>query len=595
MNPLAYLLQISVLLITFSLGYYVLLRNLTFFQTNRLLLWAGLGAVLLLPLADLPDVRPVPVRNVIRKTTAALRPQLLPASQPEVPVVITYPDRKSYRVRLHNNTPQAFPWGTAVLSLYAIVTIVLLMRLAFQLRSLQRLIDRSAHEAYEDFTLVISPQTTSPFSFFKWVVINPAHHSPFEQEHILRHERVHVRQWHSVDTLVAEVLCILFWFNPAIWLFKKLVHQTLEYLADRTVLAEGVDARAYQFHLVKATLGGVPLVLATNFSQSDLKSRISMINRTQSGRWNNGWRYGLFILLGILSFWACQQTDSEQDKPLTNAIAATNPTRGLVVELEQTKHWSTIFTFYKAKPAADKLLNQLSTTVAPTLKTSKPVNQPEPVVVGIKDNHLLVLPKHEFDTRYFINGKEADKEAVNRLAYNQVKELFVMQQVENPDLSDEYKSDPQSFRLLIEISPNALPSTYQRKVYANMLTAAALSDNIYGKSFMYTMNSLLEAMFFHNTKTLVERRKDDYLKVLDEVKSDVYITINGLEATPKDVETVHVREVLRVYTREQPYYNWMRADEGRTPRFELHIQTEPKRAQRDSTYYVFSPFYQGDF
>ncbi|OIN60512.1 hypothetical protein BLX24_04840 [Arsenicibacter rosenii] len=320
-----------------------------------------------------------------------------------------------------------------------------------------------------------------------------------------------------------------------------------------------------------------------------------MINRTQSERWSEAWRYGLFIGLGILSFWACQRTDNDQNKPLKNAIPATNPTRGLVVELEQTKHWSTIFTFYKVKPAADKLLNQLTTTVAPSLNSSKPVNQPEPVVVGMKDNHLLVLPKHEFDTRYFINGKEAGKEAVNRLAYNQVKELFVMQQIENPDLSDKYKADPQSFRLLIETSENALPSTHERQAYANMLTAAALTDNIYGKSFMYTMNSLLEAMFFHNKKTLVERRKDDYLKVLDEAKSDVYITINGLEATPNDVETVHVREVLRVYTREQPYYDWMRADESRIPRFELHIQTEPKRAQRDSSYYVFSPFYQGDF
>ncbi len=332
-----------------------------------------------------------------------------------------------------------------------------------------------------------------------------------------------------------------------------------------------------------------------NFNQSDLKSRIGMINRQRSGRWHHGWRYGAFILLGILAFWACQRTDNHPDKPLTNAIPATNPTRGLVLELEQTNHWATVFTFYKTKPVADKILHQLTTTVRPSLQSSEPLNQPEPVVVGLKDNHLLVLPKHEFDTRYFINGKETDKEAVNRLAYNQVKELFVMQQATNPELSDNYKADPQSFRLLIETSPNRLPATYQRQAYANMLTAAALTDNMYGKSFMYTMNSLLEAMFFHNKKTLIERRKDDYLKVLDEVKNDITITINGLEATPKDVETVHVREVLRVYTREQPYYDWMRADETRIPRFELHIQTEPKRAQRDSSYYVFSPFYQGDF
>nr|WP_293837282.1 hypothetical protein [uncultured Arsenicibacter sp.] len=316
-----------------------------------------------------------------------------------------------------------------------------------------------------------------------------------------------------------------------------------------------------------------------NFNQSDLKSRISMINRTQSGRWNNGWRYGLFILLGILSFWACQQTDSEQDKPLTNAIAATNPTRGLVVELEQTKHWVSIISFFTSRASQHNFY-----------KTN-------PQVVGLKGDRLQVLPKHEYDTRYYINGKEATVQAISQIRFDQVKELFIMNQLtpSGKAKTDEYKADPQPYRLFIETSTRPITVTPYRQRFSDLLTAAALSEYPMGESFMYTMNSLLEAMFFHNKKPLVERRKDDYLKVLDEVKSDVYITINGLEATPKDVETVHVREVLRVYTREQPYYNWMRADEGRTPRFELHIQTEPKRAQRDSTYYVFSPFYQGDF
>ncbi len=371
MNPLAYLLQISALLITFSLGYYVLLRNLTFFQTNRLLLWAGLGAALLLPLADLPDLRPAPVRNVIRKTTAALTPQLIRAPQPETPVIITYPDRKSYRVQLRNSVPQAFPWGTAFFALYGIVIIVLLVRLVFQLRSLRLLIDRSAHEDYEDFTLVISPQTTSPFSFFKWVVINPDQHSPFELEHILRHERVHVRQWHSVDTLVAEVLCILFWFNPAIWLFKKLVHQTLEYLADRTVLAEGVDPRAYQFHLVKATLGTDPRQTITNhFSKSDLKKRITMINRPHS-RWYKNSNY--FLLMG-----ATLLVTSAFIKPKAEALARTIPVLSPVEPANNT-----VTRRPKALKKAEK-----STLQAGTFKY---VRQEKNQI------HWLVTPKNTFD------------------------------------------------------------------------------------------------------------------------------------------------------------------------------------------------------
>ncbi|MCY7356745.1 MAG: hypothetical protein LH609_04620 [Rudanella sp.] len=50
-------------------------------------------------------------------------------------------------------------------------------------------------------------------------------------DQILRHERVHVSQHHTLDVLLTECLTIVFWFNPVAYLFRRLMTQNLEYLA----------------------------------------------------------------------------------------------------------------------------------------------------------------------------------------------------------------------------------------------------------------------------------------------------------------------------------------------------------------------------
>jgi hypothetical protein len=125
---------------------------------------------------------------------------------------------------------------------------------------------------------------TSPFSFFNWVVLNPDRHTPDELEQILRHERVHVRERHSLDMIGAEWLCILFWFNPAVYLFRYLLHQTLEFSADRAVLAEGVDAKLYQYNLLKVSLAEGQSAITNHFSKSQLTSRIVMLNKPDSSK-----------------------------------------------------------------------------------------------------------------------------------------------------------------------------------------------------------------------------------------------------------------------------------------------------------------------
>jgi hypothetical protein len=572
MDTLRYTVLANGLLVVVSIAYYALLRRETFFKANRLALWLGLTASLALPLVEIPDWRPEPVRVVMQRTAQVIIPKMLPApptAQPEV--TITFPNGRTYPAFPRRTVSAGWSWQKGLLVIYLIVSTALLLQFAIRLRSLMRLIYQSDHEPYDGFTLVTNRGVSSPFSFFGWVVLNPDSHSPDELEQILYHERVHVRESHSVDMLVAELLRIIFWFNPAAHLFRQLIHETLEFSADHMVVAEGIDATSYQYNLVRVSMSTGKLAMTNHFSHSSLRHRIGMINRQRSGYLDYG-RYVIWaVLVGGMVF-ACRHGEPEEATIKLHALPATSPTRALVVELEDKGTWYMHLALYKTRFGTKSI-------------------QGEPAVLQISNNRLTTSSDQVYESALYINGKEAPLASLTKLAPEYIREVFVMRQFENMANVDT-KAKP--YQILIETNPTPVEFTSERGRFFTFLQAAAISQHPRGESYMFTMNSLLEATFFHNKNALVERTKNEHLKVYDEFKGNVEVYINQLPATVADVETVHVREVSRLYIKERPYTDWFRTN---TPllRFQLYIQTAPKRARRDSTYYVFSPFYSGDF
>jgi hypothetical protein len=307
------------------------------------------------------------------------------------------------------------------------------------------------------------------------------------------------------------------------------------------------------------------------FSGTGLRHRISMINRQRSGHMALG-RYVLWATLMGIMVLACQHRKPEEATTKPHAIPATSSTRALVVTLEDKRNWYMHSALYQTRFGTRFI-------------------QSEPVVLQINNDRLAVGSDHIYESDLYIDGKEAPIESLARVAPEYVREAFVMHKWENqPDVDPKLKP----YQILIQTSPTAVAFNAERQKFFTFLQAAAISKHPKGESYMFTMNSLLEATFFHNKNALVERTKNEHLKVYDEFKGNVEVYINQLPATVADVETVHVREVSRLYIKERPYTDWFRADNP-LPRFELYIQTAPKRAKRDSTYYVFSPFYSGDF
>ncbi|MCD8261231.1 MAG: hypothetical protein LUD15_06900 [Bacteroides sp.] len=115
------------------------------------------------------------------------------------------------------------------------------------------LIRRSRRISTEKLHLVIHNREISPFSWLHYLIISEKDLAECGKE-IITHETAHLRKLYSLDLILAD-LCIFFqWFNPAAWLLKQELQNIHEYEADEDVLNTGIDARTYQFLLIKKLL-----------------------------------------------------------------------------------------------------------------------------------------------------------------------------------------------------------------------------------------------------------------------------------------------------------------------------------------------------
>lgn len=259
-----YLLKCSISLTIVWLFYQLLLRRLTFYSMNR---WYLIGYAVLSFLLPLIHI------------TIATEEQMADKIQ-----VIRYIPVFRAQPSVGPPAPGSVYTGWDVLLAVMILgALLLLVRLLIRWLSLRRIQKRALLIGDGHLTIYHVNEPITPFSFGKAIYLNPRLHSEKECEEIILHEYVHVRQRHTVDILVGEVLCILSWFNPFSWLIRHSIRQNLEFIADRQVLASGLDRKAYQYHLLKV-VGESRYVLANNFNFSSLKKRIIMMNKSRSAR-----------------------------------------------------------------------------------------------------------------------------------------------------------------------------------------------------------------------------------------------------------------------------------------------------------------------
>lgn len=99
----------------------------------------------------------------------------------------------------------------------------------------------------QSFIYVLIENLKIPYSFFSYIFLNKnLYKSAQIPKEVLIHEQTHAQQKHSIDVLIMELLQIVFWFHPLIYIMKHSIKLNHEFLADEAVIRQGIEASTYQ-------------------------------------------------------------------------------------------------------------------------------------------------------------------------------------------------------------------------------------------------------------------------------------------------------------------------------------------------------------
>lgn len=256
-----YLIKASVSLALFYGLYMLLLRKDTFFRLRRFYFLFSIAFSLLFPflMIEVTAKEEVPVQ-IPAYWLSQIEVSAMPAQQVSV-----------------------IDWKLIALFAIGAVSLIYALRFIMQLFCILKLKVGHNSEKLDTCCIVkIKDRKISPFSFFRWIFIGSQIDEEEKLKEIIAHEMVHVRQLHSVDVLLAEILCIFFWWNPFVWLLKKEIKINLEYLADEGVLKEGFSPKEYQYILLQVSNVNTGIPIINNFNVSQLKKRITMMNKNRT-------------------------------------------------------------------------------------------------------------------------------------------------------------------------------------------------------------------------------------------------------------------------------------------------------------------------
>lgn len=295
-----YLIKVNIALVLFCLGYYLVLRKLTFYTLNRAYLLTAIIFSSMYPFIDL--------------TVLAQQHQDVIAP---VQNVVMY-----WKAPAQNLIKEASYWSWLEV-LFWTGAAVFAARLLFQLASLYKIYSRSTIAEINGQTVRVVKGDITPFTFWQSIYVNPEKLNPTDLHNILQHEQIHVKDWHTLDVLITEISVIFYWFNPGIWLMKKAVHENIEFITDRKILQNGLNSKAYQYSLLNITFNQSAPAITSNFNFSTLKKRIMMMNANRSSKISLT-RYAFLVPLVVVCLLTFSLSKAEVVKasPAFKAIAA---------------------------------------------------------------------------------------------------------------------------------------------------------------------------------------------------------------------------------------------------------------------------------
>jgi len=222
------------------------------------------------------------------------------------------------------------PW---VMYSFLVICGVLLIRMIIGLCQILKYYFKSKKSIVEQIEVRTVSDLKNSFSFFKWIFIDP---SKFEKPRdIINHEMGHVKNYHSIDILFFNMLLIIFWWVPSIWMTLKEIRKIHEFEADAFAIKKSEES--YIKTLVHSTLIAHGMGLASSFNDAPIFNRLNFIKKMKRkiSRWKVASIVSIMAITGVM--FACEEKlESETQQILDNnsKLFDSNEVRSKLAEFE---------------------------------------------------------------------------------------------------------------------------------------------------------------------------------------------------------------------------------------------------------------------
>jgi N-acetylmuramoyl-L-alanine amidase len=263
-----YLLQVMICSVLLMGYYWLFLRNERFHRYNRFYLLSIAVLCWVIPLVRIQlQVPDEDTGDVYRLMTVVA-------------------DQQTYWETTVQSASFHLGWEEIVWIVYTVVTSLLMLGLFRAILKIRLLLNKHACRKIQDVYIIMTQVQGTPFSFFKYIFWHTDIDLRSDDgQRMLEHELTHVREWHSVDKLLIQLLLVFGWINPILWLIKKELEMIHEFIADQKAVQDG-DTAALASMLLTAIYPQQRTLLTHSFFFSPIKRRILMLTKNNHPRFS---------------------------------------------------------------------------------------------------------------------------------------------------------------------------------------------------------------------------------------------------------------------------------------------------------------------
>ena len=290
-----YIIQVILFQTLFLAMYDFFLSKETFFTKNRWYLLATSILSFVLPLIKIPTFQ-----KVVPEEITILLPE-----------IVLSPQRVIEQTTIYQSIDYLDILFISGLSLFLMVFLIKLYKLV-------RLISKYKIEDKGSYKLIVLPGTKKAFSFLNYIFLGG---DIIDKEKIIEHELIHSKQRHTYDLLFFELLKVIMWFNPLLYVYQKRITTVHEYISDATVV-KTTPKETYINKLINELFDVENMTFVNQFSKhSLLKKRIFMMTKEKSRQIKQA-KYLLLIpvLVSMIFYASCLTSANAHTLKIENTI-----------------------------------------------------------------------------------------------------------------------------------------------------------------------------------------------------------------------------------------------------------------------------------